>query len=135
MWFLKTSETPLSEIILALLYTWHLDLIQKQAEICLFHMCGLADNLNNYFARPTSRVAISFTQHYLFLHCSFQRRQIHALLCLNNLVSALDTEALGGHQKLYTVWQSLLQLSTNKNSKGACMSFLGAIRKKYLLCS
>jgi len=33
----------------------------------------------------------------------FQGVQTHALLCLNNLVSTLDTEALGGVPKLHTI--------------------------------
>ena len=43
----------------------------------------------------------------------FQRVQTHALLCLNNLVSTLDTEALGGVPKLHTIWQGLSQLAAS----------------------
>ncbi|KAH3775852.1 HEAT repeat-containing protein 3-like [Dreissena polymorpha] len=41
----------------------------------------------------------------------FQETQTHALLCLNNLVGSLDIEALGGGDRLYTVWQGLTQMS------------------------
>lgn len=54
----------------------------------------------------------------LFTVCIFRflSKQTHALLCLNNLVSSMDIEALGGVDKLYAVWQGLTQLSTAQNS-------------------
>ncbi|XP_052816552.1 HEAT repeat-containing protein 3-like [Mya arenaria] len=45
----------------------------------------------------------------------FKVTQTHALLCLNNLVSSMDPEALGGADRLYTLWQGLQQMATSKS--------------------
>lgn len=55
--------------------------------------------------------------HTFFQLFRFQRVQTHALLCLNNLVSALDIEALGGVPKLHSIWQGLTQLATAVSSE------------------
>ncbi|XP_064610922.1 HEAT repeat-containing protein 3-like [Liolophura sinensis] len=43
---------------------------------------------------------------------SLQTVQSHALLCINNLVTCLTVEALGGVEKLHKIWLGLLQTST-----------------------
>lgn len=37
------------------------------------------------------------------------RLRIHALLCLNNLVDSMATEALGGMEVLHRLWDALAQ--------------------------
>lgn len=50
---------------------------------------------------------------------SLQTVQSHALLCINNLVTSLEADALGGVEKLHKIWLGLLQASTP--SVGACL--------------
>lgn len=46
---------------------------------------------------------------------SFERLQICALLCCNNLVSSLDVAHLGGLENLHTVWSGLVKLASSQN--------------------
>lgn len=46
------------------------------------------------------------------IYKSFDRLQNHGLLCINNLVSSLEPDDLGGIDNLHNVWQGLTQLST-----------------------
>ncbi|XP_053391759.1 HEAT repeat-containing protein 3-like [Mercenaria mercenaria] len=77
--------------------------------------CGIVEKVLEA-AQPLAAEQLLILQENKSLLERFQSKQTHALLCLNNLVSSLDTEALGGCQKLYTVWQGLLQLSTSQKS-------------------
>lgn len=45
----------------------------------------------------------------------FEKLEVHALLCINNLVSSLELEVLGGLDNLHTVWQGLVQLTATKH--------------------
>lgn len=51
----------------------------------------------------------------------FEKLEVHALLCINNLVSSLELEVLGGLDNLHTVWQGLVQLTATKH--GEYMAF------------
>lgn len=77
--------------------------------------CGIVEKVLGA-AQPLETEQLQVLRSHKYIQKSFQSKQTHALLCLNNLVSALPTEALGGNQKLYTVWQGLLKLSTTQNS-------------------
>lgn len=45
----------------------------------------------------------------------FEKLEVHALLCINNLVSSMELEALGGLDNLHSVWQGLVQLTATKH--------------------
>lgn len=45
---------------------------------------------------------------------SFERLQIYALLCCNNLVSSLEITFLGGMDNLHTVWSGLVKLASSQ---------------------
>lgn len=67
-------------------------------------------------AQPLTEEQLQVLQNNKDLQQSFNSKQTHALLCLNNLVSTMDAEALGGPQKLHTIWQGLLQFTTAHSS-------------------
>ncbi|OWF45096.1 HEAT repeat-containing protein 3-like [Mizuhopecten yessoensis] len=46
----------------------------------------------------------------------FEKLEVHALLCINNLVSSMELEALGGLDNLHSVWQGLVQLTATKHN-------------------
>lgn len=46
---------------------------------------------------------------------SFERLQMYALLCCNNLVSSLDVSFLGGLDNLHTVWSGLVKLTSSQH--------------------
>jgi len=53
----------------------------------------------------------------LYTNARFQSTQTHALLCLNNLISNMDTEAIGGPDQLFALWQGLLQMATAQSGE------------------
>lgn len=67
-------------------------------------------------AQPLTAELLQVLQNNKDLQQRFLSKQTHALLCLNNLVSSMTPEALGGPQKLYTIWQGLLQFSSSQTS-------------------
>ena len=54
----------------------------------------------------------------MFFPFSLSIVQARALICLNNIVSALDTDLLGGEEALGQLWSSLFSLTFATESKG-----------------
>ncbi|KAK3603405.1 hypothetical protein CHS0354_009384 [Potamilus streckersoni] len=46
----------------------------------------------------------------------FEELHIRGMLCMNNLVSSLDVETLGGSERICTMWQGLLQVARSQHS-------------------
>ncbi|KAL4234956.1 ribosomal large subunit biogenesis [Mactra antiquata] len=66
-------------------------------------------------AQPLNPEIVSSLNDEIQIIKRFESKQCHGLLCLNNLITTLDVDSLGGIEQLYNIWTGLLQLSTTKN--------------------